>query len=286
MQLQVIHHPLLARLVFVRGCNQQCANRFTPSQTQQHSVLTAPCNHGRCARACGTLGCQNFGQHPALADAGARTTRHGFQFHVTRLRFVHKLCVWITARIGRVEPFLIGQDNQRISIHQVRNKCTQSVVVTKLDFIVDHGVVFVDDRHYTQLQQGQQRRARIEITLPIRQVSVRQQHLSAANVVGTQLGFIHLHQTHLANRCCGLQFMDFFGPCRPAQTLHALCDSSAGDHDHFTADAIITMHKGCQLARPLFNSPFIEATPLIGHQTGADLDDDAARILQNTGRHD
>ena len=44
----------------------------------------------------------------------------------------------------------------------------------------------------------------------------------------------------------------------------------------------VTRHQGRQLARPFLNRCLVEATAFVGDQTGADLDHDAARILQYT----
>jgi len=102
-------------------------------------------------------------------------------------------------------------------------------------------------------------------------------------VVVAQLGFVHLHQPHLAHCRSGLQFVDFLGPRGPAQALHTFGHRAAGHHDHLAAHTVIAVHQGRQLARPFLNRCLVEATAFVGDQTGADLDHDAARILQNTG---
>ena len=63
-----------------------------------------------------------------------------------------------------------------------------------------------------QRQQRQQGRARIQVALAVGQVGMRQQHLRAAQAVLAQLGLVHLHQTHLADRGGGLQLVQFLRP--------------------------------------------------------------------------
>ena len=113
--------------------------------------------------------------------------------------------------ISRVKPGLIGQDDQYVGIQQVGDQSTERVVVAELDFIVDDGVVLVDDRNDTQAQQRQQRGASVEIPLAIGKVRVGQQHLGAVNALLAQLRFVDLSQTHLTDCCRGLQLWMPFG---------------------------------------------------------------------------
>jgi hypothetical protein len=75
-QLQVVHHPLLAGLLLLRRRHQQGAHGFALGQAQQHICFTAPSDDGGSARTSGALGSQDFGDHPALAQAGACATGH------------------------------------------------------------------------------------------------------------------------------------------------------------------------------------------------------------------
>ncbi len=276
-QLQMIGHPLLARLLLGHVGDQTGADRLTRRQPQQHVGLASPGNHGRRARTRRTLGGQNLGDHAARAHAAARTTGHGFQRGVARPRHVHKRRRWVLARVGGVQPTLIGQDDEQISLDQVGHQRAQRVVVAKLDFVVDDGVVFVDDRHHPQPQQRQQRRAGVQVPLAVGQVGVRQQHLRAAHAVGAQLRLVHLGQPHLPYRGRRLQLVHFFGARGPAQALHALGDRPAADHDDLAAVA----HQGRELAAPLADGLRVQATPLVGDQAGAHLDDDAAGRAQH-----
>ena len=123
------------------------------AETQKHIGLASPRDHSGCARSGSTLGCQNLGKHAATPKTGASASGHGFQRRVASLGLPNKPRGRILARIGAVEPLLIGQDQQRIGFHEVGHQRTQCVVVAKLDFVVNDCIVFIDHWHHAQLQQ-------------------------------------------------------------------------------------------------------------------------------------
>ena len=59
---------------------------------------------------------------------------------------MHKLRGRIFARIGGVEAFLVGKDHEYVSLDQIGHQGSEGVVVAELDFVVDNGVVLIDDR--------------------------------------------------------------------------------------------------------------------------------------------
>ena len=130
------------------------------------------------------------------------------------------------------------------------------------------------------LQQCQQGRACIEVTLAVSQVGMGKQHLRAAHTMGAQLGFVHLRQAHLPHSGCRLQCGHLAGSRGPAQALHAFCNGAAGHHDDF----LTRLRQLRQLAAPLANGGFVQASTLIGHQAGTHLDHDATRITQDRGK--
>ena len=182
----------------------------------------------------------------------------------------------LTPGVRRVQAPLIGQDDQRVSVHQVGHQRAQGVVIAELDLVIDDGVVLVDDRDDLELQQGQQGGAGIEVALAVGQVRVGQEHLRAGHAVAAQLRLVHLHQAHLADGSSSLQLVQLFGACRPTQALHALGDGATGHHHHLTP----TLGQSRQLTRPVTDRFGIHAAPLVGHEAGADLDDDAPRAGQ------
>ena len=103
-------------------------------------------------------------------------------------------------RIGRVQPLLIGQQDQQIGIDQVRDQRRQIVVVADLDFLGRDDVVLVDDRNDLALEQRQQRVARVEVALPVGQIRARQQRLRDDEIFLREELVPHLHQLGLPDR--------------------------------------------------------------------------------------
>jgi hypothetical protein len=118
----------------------------------------------------------------------------------------------VLARVGRVQALLVGQDDQRIGLDQVGHQRAQRVVVAELDLVVDDRVVLVDDRHHAQLEQGEQRRARVEVALAVGQVGVREQHLGAADPFSRSLVSYIWARPIWPDGGGGLQLVDFVRP--------------------------------------------------------------------------
>jgi hypothetical protein len=133
----------------------RAAIRVAGREPRQHVSFAAAGDHRICAAVRRALGGENLGQHAAAAETGARTARHGFEFRRTGIGLLDKRCGRILAWIGGEKPLLIGEDDERIPLDQIRDQRTQRVVVPELDFVGNNRVVLVDDRHDTQTKQGE-----------------------------------------------------------------------------------------------------------------------------------
>ena len=202
--LQVIGEPLLASGEQCNAGVQLGADAFTLCQTWQYLRFASAGDDGAGATAHGAFGCQYFGEHAAFANAAACATRHLFEWFQARRCALDEFGVRVFARVGGEQSGLIGEDDEYVGLDQVGHQCAEGVVVTDFNFIGNDGVVFVDDRHNAQMQQGEHGRARIQIAFAIGQVLMREQNLRRNDVVFGKLGFIHLRQTHLPHGCGGL----------------------------------------------------------------------------------
>ena len=106
----------------------------------------------------------------------------------------------VAPRIRRVEPILIGQQDQQIGVDEIRDQRRQVVVVADLDFLGRHDVVLVDDRNDLPFEQRQQRVARVEVALAIGQVAARQQRLRDDQIFVREELVPDLHQPGLTDR--------------------------------------------------------------------------------------
>ena len=60
---------------------------------------------------------------------------------------------------------LIREHDQQVCINEVGHQCSQCVVVTKSNFVGDHGIVLINNGNDPLGEQRLQRRPRIEVTL-------------------------------------------------------------------------------------------------------------------------
>ena len=105
----------------------------------------------------------------------------------------------IVARVGGVQPFLVGEQHQQVGLDQVGDQRGQVVVVAKADFLGRHGVVFVDDRDHALVEQGFERVARVEIAAAVGQIGAGEQHLGHARAVDGEILLVDGHQARLAD---------------------------------------------------------------------------------------
>jgi len=109
------------------------------------------------------------------------------------------------------------------------------------------------------------------------EIVVRQQNLRGFESVFAKRGFIHLHQSHLADRRGGLQLVDLVRTGFPAKALHAFCDGTTGNEQDVNA----AFAERCNLPDPILDQRVIHTGTVIGDECGADLDDDAFGLVRH-----
>ena len=270
-QPQVIGQPLLARGPAVALRHQLGADGLAIRQPGQHVGFAAAGDDGGGAAAGGPLGGEDLGQHAAGADAAAGAAGHGFQLRVAGAGFVDELGIRMLARIGGIQSLLVGEDHQCVGLDQVGHQRAEGVVVAKLDLAGHHGVVFVDDRHHVERQQGQQGGAGVEVAGAVGHVLVGQQHLGGFQVVGGEHALVGFAQAHLADGGGGLLFVHGRRFGAPAQALDAFGDGTGADQHHFLAPA----HQVGDFGGPAFQGGMVEPGTVVGDKTRSDFDHDA-----------
>ena len=184
---------------------------------------------------------------------------------------IHQHRKGVEAGVFLVQALLVCEQQQGIGIDQVGHQGGQRVVVAKADFIGDHGIVFVDDGHHTEAQQGGQRTAGVQVAIARGNVVVPQQHLCRNNIVTAKRGFIALNQRGLAHGRGRLQLVQAGGTPRPAQPYQAGCDRAAGNQHHLCAALPQRRNLGNQAA----NHRRIQTAAIVGQQRATHLDDPA-----------
>ena len=260
---------MLARVE--RRClgNQQGADRLAVRKTDHDVLFVAAGDDRMRPAACRPFGSDDLGDHATLAVLRPGTPGHRLQCRIAGTGFGHQGRLRILARIGGVQSLLVGQDDQTVSLDQIGNQGTQGIVVAKLDFVGDDGVVFIDDRHHPESKQGFQRGARVEVTLAVRKVVVRQEHLCCLQAMADKGALVDLRQLHLADRGTGLEFVHGFRAFAPAQPLHAAGNGPGRNQNDFLA----RLAQLGDLTCPVVDGGEIQSGTVIGHQGRTDLED-------------
>ena len=131
--------------------------------------------------------------HPSRAKAGPRASCHGRDASVNLAHTVDELCAGVSLRISRVEPVHVREDHVKVCRDEPRHNGAKHVVVAKGKLGHGDGVVLVDNRHGTKLDEAHQCVARVEVRLAIHNVATSEQDLPAGNAalgedVGVRLG--------------------------------------------------------------------------------------------------
>ena len=82
------------------------------------------------------------------------------------------------SRLAGVQPVDVGQQHERVSVHQVRDQRGEPIVVAEADLVRRHGVVLVDDRDHAEREQPLQRALGVAVVAPAMQVVGGEQHLT------------------------------------------------------------------------------------------------------------
>jgi hypothetical protein len=149
----VVGKPLLFRRDRQRARQQQRAHALAARDAQQHLVLAARGDHGVRAAARGALGREHLGQHAALGERRARAAGHRLERRIAGLAALDELRARGAARIGVVQPGLVGEQDQRVGFDEVGDQRAQGVVVAEPDLVGDHRVVLVDHRDHAEPEQ-------------------------------------------------------------------------------------------------------------------------------------
>mmetsp|Transcript_41772 Transcript_41772/g.107855 ORF Transcript_41772/g.107855 Transcript_41772/m.107855 type:complete len:274 (-) Transcript_41772:435-1256(-) len=245
----------------------QSANHTLDSATDDHSKSPGPCR-----KPCRP----QLGLHATTTKNSSATTGHGVQFAVFGPPLRHQASARMLPRILVKQAQLVGQDNQAVRLNQIGNQRPKGVVVAKPNLIGNNGIVFIDDWHYTKVQQGAQCASAVQISLTVRQIIMGQQNLRSMDVVPLELGFPRLHQPHLTNSCSGLKLMKLLGPNRPAQTTHPFRDGTRRNNHHLDA----VFNQLCNLIHPQTQRSHVQATAIVGQQGASDLDNQASGLAQ------
>ena len=272
---QLAGEPLFARRHAPLGRRQAGADRFARKHAGNDPLTPPRCDHRDGAGACRLFRRHQLAAH-AAATQGAGVAGHGQQPCIAGVALGHQHRADGGARVGFVQTFLVGEDDEHIGLDQIGDQRRQRVVVAETDFIGGHGVVLVDDRHHPEVEQGAKRAAHVQIAFAVDEIFMRQQHLRRVQAVPLEGALVGLHQPHLADRRHGLQLVQCMGTLLHAQALHARGHRARRDQQQLEAAA----DQRAQLVHPAIERLAIESAPVVGQQRAADLHHHASGLGQ------
>ena len=165
---------------------------------------------------------------------------------------------------------MIGQQDEQPRVGEARDQSRQLVVVAEFYLFGRDGVVFVDDGHHAQAQQGQQGVARVEIAPAVAQVVGGQQNLRDRDAVRRERGLPGPHQPALTDRGRGL--LPFrAGLVFERERFAAGQDRTRGDDDDLTP----RLARGDQFSGQSAQGRGVEPRTAAGQHPGTKLDHDA-----------
>gem|GEM_PF-4860709 len=267
-EFEVVGEPLLARREPVALGVEERSQRFAMCEAHDHLGLAPGGDDGVRSALGGAGGGADLGDHAALGDARAGPAGHGGVTRVFGVALGHELGLGMEARVGGVEPLLVGEDEEGVGIDEVGHQRAERVVVAELDLVGDDGVVLVDDGYHAQIEQGLEGAAGVEIARAIGQIGVGEEDLGRVPPVGAESVLVGVDECGLADGGGRLQQGRLFGALCPAQALHAGGDRPRGDE----ADAPPFLEEAGDLLCPAADRLVIQAAAVGGDERAADLD--------------
>ncbi|EON24810.1 phosphoglucomutase/phosphomannomutase [Nocardioides sp. CF8] len=214
----------------------------------------------------------DLGDHAAGADArgagcadrdGGQVVRRAHHRHELRTR---------AARGSVVEAVDVGEQDQQVGVHEVRDQRGQPVVVTEADLGGGDRVVLVDDRQDAELEQLGERLVGVAVVGAPDDVVHREEHLPGDEVVAGELLLVAVREESLPDRGRRLLGGERARALRQAQRGQPGGDRPGRDqHDLGSAGT----HRGEHVDEPA-HARRVDPAGRRGQRRRADLDDDTA----------
>ena len=121
--------------------------------SHKRSLFPRRADKNRNARAGGQSGRRQLGPHSAGSIAAPGSARSPDQLVRDLFHHVDMARRRIPGRIRRIKAVDIRQQNQEIRMHHRRHLCRQRVIVAQLQFFDGNGIIFIDHRNRSPVQE-------------------------------------------------------------------------------------------------------------------------------------
>ena len=176
-----------------------------------------------------------LGGHAAAPPCGPGAAGDRLERGVDLRDLLDQRRVGVETRIGGEQARGVGEQHEHVGADEVRDQRGEPVVVAVADLVVGDGVVLVDDRDDTEVEEAAQRLARVQVLRAHAEVVGREQHLAREQPVPAEDRAEALHQPRLADRRDRLQRPDVGGAHVHAERGQAGGDRARADqHDLVT----------------------------------------------------
>jgi len=105
----------------------------------------------------------------------------------------------VASRVVAVETIDVRQDDQEIRVHKMGHDRGEVVIVSHLDLVDGHGVVFVDHGEDPVAQQGEEGVPRIQVSGTMGQILLGQEDLRDSPVEAAEGPLVAPHQSGLSD---------------------------------------------------------------------------------------
>ena len=174
--------------------------------------------------------------------------------------------------VGGVQAVDVAQQHQKVGADAAGDDGGQRVVVADGgDLIGGDGVVFVDDRQGTQLQQAGEGILDVLPAAGVLDVHAGQQNLRHGVVVGRKEPVVGVHQFTLPHGGASLLGGHILRPRRERKLAHAHADGTRGDQNDFVPGVFQVTEDFDQF----FGVADVQPPGGVCQRRGADFDDDA-----------
>ena len=176
-------------------------------------------------------------------------------------------------------PVGVGEEDEDLGAHQMGDERGEPVVVAVADLVVGDGVVLVDDRDDTEVEEPAEGLSGVEVLGALPEVVGGEEHLAGDELAGVEELGDAGHEPGLADRGDRLEGADVTGALVEAEGGKSGGDRPRADQHHLVA-------RGAgpgDLVGQLVEGAVVEMAVVAGDRRRADLDHGSHRAPRGAG---
>ena len=211
---------------------EQRPDRLAAADCLDHAIIAAGCHDAVSASFRDDPGGPDLARHSPLREAAEGVLRQAGHRGIDARHVRHDRGTGLRG-MAVEEALHVGEQHQQGRPKNGGNQRREAVVVTERSpqLLHAHRVVLVDDRHGTEVEEGEQRRPDVEVAGAVLEVVSNQQHLGHVAAPVAEGSLVGLDQATLADRRHRLQLRQFGRPLCESEAAHT-GPNRARTHEH------------------------------------------------------